>query len=83
MQLAVRLAATLLALTWITPVAATVLRNSTLIEGTDQRKVQPEMERVYTAGQGLVFKGCYSGVAGLHQPVADVAGRGELSTSKS
>lgn len=39
----------------------------------DQRKAQPEMARMYTAGQGLVFKGSYGGVAGLNQSVADVA----------
>jgi imidazolonepropionase-like amidohydrolase len=39
----------------------------------DQRKAQPQMARVYTAGQGLVFKSSYGGVAGLNQPVADVA----------
>ena len=32
----------------------------------DQRKAQPEAARVYTAGQGLVFKGSYGGVAGLN-----------------
>lgn len=37
----------------------------------DQRKTQPKMARVYTAGQGLVFKGSYGGVPGLNQPVAD------------
>jgi imidazolonepropionase-like amidohydrolase len=39
----------------------------------DQRKAQPEAARVYTAGQGLVFKGSYGGVAGLNQPVANEA----------
>src|SRR5687768_12894025 len=74
MQLADRLAATLLAVTWITPVAqgATVLRDFTLIASTDKHKVQP-LARLYTAGQGLVFKGCHGGVAGLNRPVADVA----------
>jgi imidazolonepropionase-like amidohydrolase len=38
-----------------------------------QRKAQPAMARVYTAGQGLVFKGSYGGVAGLNQPVANEA----------
>jgi imidazolonepropionase-like amidohydrolase len=39
----------------------------------DQRKAQPAMARVYTAGQGLVFKGSYGGVVGLNQPVANEA----------
>jgi imidazolonepropionase-like amidohydrolase len=39
----------------------------------DQRKAQPEAARVYTAGQGLVFKGSYGGVAGLNQAVASEA----------
>lgn len=39
----------------------------------DQRKAQTDMARVYTAGQGLVFKGSYGGVAGLNKPVANVA----------
>jgi imidazolonepropionase-like amidohydrolase len=39
----------------------------------DQRKAQPEAARVYTAGQGLVFKGSYGGVAGLNQAVANEA----------
>jgi imidazolonepropionase-like amidohydrolase len=39
----------------------------------DERKSQPAMARVFTAGQGLVFKGSYGGVAGLNQPVADEA----------
>jgi imidazolonepropionase-like amidohydrolase len=38
----------------------------------DQRKAPTDMARVYTAGQGLVFKGSYGGVAGLNTPVADV-----------
>jgi len=39
----------------------------------DQRKAQTDMARVYTSGQGLVFKGSYGGVAGLNHPVADAA----------
>lgn len=39
----------------------------------DQRKAQPEVARVYTSGQGLVFKGSYGGVPGLNRPVANVA----------
>ncbi|MDY6944284.1 MAG: amidohydrolase family protein [Pseudomonadota bacterium] len=39
----------------------------------DQRKAQPQMARVYTSGQGLVFKGSYGGVAGLNQGVANAA----------
>jgi len=31
---------------------------------------RPAMTRVYTAGQGLVFKGGYGGVPGLNQPVS-------------
>ena len=31
---------------------------------------RPEMTRVYTAGQGVVFKGGYGGVPGVNQPVA-------------
>lgn len=38
----------------------------------DQRKAQSDMARVYTSGQGLVFKGSYGGVAGLNKPVANV-----------
>jgi len=38
-----------------------------------QRKSQNDMARVYTSGQGLVFKGSYGGVAGLNQPVANPA----------
>ncbi len=37
----------------------------------DQRKAPSDMARVYTAGQGLVFKGSYGGVAGLNKPVAN------------
>ncbi len=39
----------------------------------DQRKAPSDMARVYTSGQGLVFKGSYGGVAGLNKPVANVA----------
>jgi len=39
----------------------------------DQRKAQPAEARVYTAGQGLVFKGSYGGVPKLNQPVANEA----------
>jgi imidazolonepropionase-like amidohydrolase len=39
----------------------------------DQRKAQTGMARVYTSGQGLVFKGSYGGVAGLNHPVANAA----------
>lgn len=38
----------------------------------DQRKPRTDMARVYTSGQGLVFKGSYGGVAGLNQQVANV-----------
>ncbi|MET0532619.1 MAG: amidohydrolase family protein [Steroidobacter sp.] len=39
----------------------------------DQRKAQNDMARVYTSGQGLVYKGSYGGVPGLNQPVANEA----------
>jgi imidazolonepropionase-like amidohydrolase len=39
----------------------------------EQRKAQPPEARVFTAGQGLVFKGSYGGVPKLNQPVADEA----------
>jgi imidazolonepropionase-like amidohydrolase len=38
----------------------------------DQRNKPPSMARVFTSGQGLVFKGSYGGVPNLNQPVADV-----------
>ncbi|MET0497137.1 MAG: amidohydrolase family protein [Steroidobacteraceae bacterium] len=38
----------------------------------DQRKAQTDMARVYTSGQGLVFKGSYGGVPGLNRPVANI-----------
>ncbi|WP_206606343.1 amidohydrolase family protein [Steroidobacter cummioxidans] len=38
----------------------------------DQRKAQSDFARVYTSGQGLVFKTSYGGVAGLNKPVANV-----------
>jgi imidazolonepropionase-like amidohydrolase len=34
---------------------------------------RPPMSRVYTAGQGFVFKGGYGGLAGVNQPVSSVA----------
>jgi hypothetical protein len=75
MQRAVRLAAILLALTWIAPAAqaAAELHDFTLIDGTNKPQVQPELARLYTASQGVVFEGCYRGVAELNRPVADVA----------
>lgn len=36
----------------------------------EQRAGRPSMARVYTAGQGLVFKGGYGGVVGINHPVA-------------
>ena len=39
----------------------------------EQRAGRPTRARVYTAGQGLVFKGGYGGLAGVNQPVATVA----------
>jgi imidazolonepropionase-like amidohydrolase len=38
-----------------------------------ERAGRPAMARVYTAGQGVVFKGSYGGVAGLDQSVATPA----------
>jgi len=38
----------------------------------EQRKAQTDMARVYTSGQGLVFKGSYGGVPGLNRPVANI-----------
>lgn len=38
-----------------------------------QRRGRPDVARVYTAGQGLVFSGGYGGLPGLNQPVATVA----------
>lgn len=37
------------------------------------RRERPDMARVFTSGQGLVYKGSYGGVAGLNQPVATAA----------
>jgi imidazolonepropionase-like amidohydrolase len=39
----------------------------------DQRNKPSSLTRVFTSGQGLVFKGSYGGVPNLNQPVADVA----------
>jgi imidazolonepropionase-like amidohydrolase len=38
-----------------------------------QRDGRPSMARVYTAGQGIIFKGGYGGLAGVNQPVASPA----------
>jgi imidazolonepropionase-like amidohydrolase len=38
----------------------------------EQRRGRPTRTRVYTGGQGLVFKGGYGGLAGVNQPVATV-----------
>ncbi|MSO72387.1 MAG: amidohydrolase [Rhodospirillaceae bacterium] len=38
-----------------------------------QRAGRPTMTRVYTSGQGIVFKGGYGGVPGLNEPVATAA----------
>jgi imidazolonepropionase-like amidohydrolase len=38
-----------------------------------QRAGRPSETRVYTAGQGFVFKGGYGGIAGVNQGVASVA----------
>jgi imidazolonepropionase-like amidohydrolase len=39
----------------------------------EQRAGKPTMARVYTAGQGIVFKGGYGGVPGLNQQVSTPA----------
>jgi imidazolonepropionase-like amidohydrolase len=39
----------------------------------EQRAGRPTVARVYTPGQGLVFKGGYGGLAGVNEPVATVA----------
>jgi imidazolonepropionase-like amidohydrolase len=39
----------------------------------EQRAGRPTRARVYTAGQGIVFKGGYGGLAGVNQPVGTVA----------
>ncbi len=36
-----------------------------------QRTGRPTMTRLYTAGQGIVFRGGYGGVPGINRPVAD------------
>ena len=38
-----------------------------------QRAGRPSMTRVFTAGQGFIFKGGYGGIAGVNQGVATVA----------
>ncbi|MBU3078593.1 amidohydrolase family protein [Sphingomonas quercus] len=38
-----------------------------------ERAGRPDMARVYTAGQGIVFKGGYGGVPGINHPVATPA----------
>lgn len=38
-----------------------------------QRHGHADMARVFTAGQGIVFKGSYGGVPGINQPVATAA----------
>lgn len=38
-----------------------------------ERAGRPTMARVFTSGQGLVFKGSYGGIPGLNQPVANAA----------
>lgn len=37
-----------------------------------QRADRPTMARLFTAGQGIVFRGGYGGVAGINRPVATV-----------
>jgi imidazolonepropionase-like amidohydrolase len=40
---------------------------------SEQRASRPTMTRVYTAGQGFVFKGGYGGLAGVNKPLASVS----------
>jgi len=40
----------------------------------EQRRGRPSMTRIYTAGQGFVFKGGYGGLAGVTPGVSSVAG---------
>ena len=64
---------------------------SVLVLGTDkdlifdiraaQRAGRPEVTRVFTTGQGLVYKGSYGGVPKLNQPVSTPAeARAEVDT---
>jgi imidazolonepropionase-like amidohydrolase len=39
----------------------------------EQRRGRPDVARVYTSGQGLVFAGGYGGLAGLNHPVSTAA----------
>jgi imidazolonepropionase-like amidohydrolase len=39
----------------------------------EQRAERPKTTRIYTAGQGFVFKGGYGGIAGVNKPVSTVA----------
>ena len=39
----------------------------------DQRPTRPSVARVYTAGQGFIFKGGYGGIAGVNQGISTVA----------
>ena len=39
----------------------------------EQRAGRPTMTRVYTAGQGFVFKGGYGGLAGVNHPISSIA----------
>src|SRR5579884_1082214 len=62
--------------------------------GTDQNLIfkireeqrgtgRPLMARVYTAGEGFVYKGSYGGLAGVNRPVAEVEARlDELAAEK-
>jgi imidazolonepropionase-like amidohydrolase len=38
----------------------------------EQRAGRPTMTRIYTAGQGFIYKGGYGGLAGVNQGLADV-----------
>lgn len=39
----------------------------------EQRAGRPSVARVYTAGQGFIFKGGYGGIAGVNQGISSVA----------
>jgi imidazolonepropionase-like amidohydrolase len=39
----------------------------------EQRAGRPAMARVYTAGQGFVFKGGYGGLVGVNEPISSVS----------
>jgi imidazolonepropionase-like amidohydrolase len=39
----------------------------------EQRAGRPTMTRIYTAGQGFIYKGGYGGLAGVNEGIADVS----------